>query len=93
MLYEILAIDVWGNSRDGYEINAQYRTGVTFECPDDADDATALKLLRRALGHRGDARGYHDPYQDAGQMFFCRNRDGMPAYVAYPVEVLDGKRA
>ena len=80
MLYEILAIDVWGNKRDGYEINDQHATGVIVDIPADADDKTALKLIRKALGHRADARGYHDPYQDEQGHCFHRNATGEPAY-------------
>lgn len=80
--WEILAIDVWGNAKDGYEINNQIRTDVKFTTPDDADDATCLKALRKALGHRASARGYSDPYGSDMQLFFCRNSDGKPAYVA-----------
>lgn len=80
--FEILAIDVWGNARDGFEINGQIRTGVFFWSTPETTDADALKALRGALGHKKDARGYSDPYQSEGMFCFHRNADDKPAYYA-----------
>ena len=30
--YQVLSLDVWGNARDGFEINAVYRTRDEVEC-------------------------------------------------------------
>lgn len=81
-MYEILAIDVWGNERDGFEINNMINTGVVFEVDDKDDDKKLLKRLRKALGHRADAKGYHDPFQDEYMLCFHRNKDGKPCYYA-----------
>ena len=80
MLHEILAIDVWGNARDGYEINDEHGTGVIVEIPASASDSEALKLIRKALGHRADARGYHDPIGSEDGYCFHKNKNGEPAY-------------
>lgn len=30
--YQVLSLDVWGNAKDGFEINAVYRTNEVVEC-------------------------------------------------------------
>lgn len=47
--YEIISYDVWGNARDGFEVNAAYRTGRTVEIDLEASDYA----INRALGVRG----------------------------------------
>lgn len=47
--YEIVDYDVWGNTRDGYEVNAAYNTGCYVDIPDNATDYQ----INRILGVRG----------------------------------------
>ena len=49
MRYRLYTYDLWGNARDGYDVNDVYRTGVVIELPDDASDY----LINRRLGERG----------------------------------------
>jgi hypothetical protein len=49
MKYEVISYDVWGNSRDGFEVNQAFHTGDYIELPDDASDY----LINRRLGVRG----------------------------------------
>ena len=43
--YEVISYDVWGNVRDGFEVNAAYRTGRVVEID---PDATAVIVGRSA---------------------------------------------
>ena len=47
--YEIISYDVWGNKKDGYEVNNAFRTGWFIELPEDASD----KQIRSALYRSG----------------------------------------
>lgn len=81
--HAILSLDVCGDAKDGWEINARYLTGRFVEIPENASDADALKLIRGALGHRKDARGYRSsPWWDTHEFGynFNRNDTGRPAY-------------
>jgi hypothetical protein len=80
--YEILNLDVWGNPTDGWDVNGMYHSGVFVDIPAGASDSEALKIIRSALGHRADARGYHDPWGAEGMYQFVRNDNEKPAYYA-----------
>ena len=84
--YRVVEVDVWGNAREGWDINNMFKTDIQFQVKNNASDAEALIAFRKALGHRADARGYHDPYQSEDQLFFCRNSDGKPAYIANRID-------
>ena len=47
--YDIITYDVWGNTRDGFNVNQAFRTGETVELPPNASDY----LINRRLGVRG----------------------------------------
>jgi hypothetical protein len=57
-VYNLLAIDVWGNAKEGYEINDSYRTDYLIGLNDEMSDEFIIKAVRRMLGHRADTRGY-----------------------------------
>jgi hypothetical protein len=40
-----ISYDVWGNSDDGYEVNAAYTTSVVYRISEDATDETILKTV------------------------------------------------
>jgi hypothetical protein len=42
--YQILSLDVWGNEKEGFEINAAYSTGRTYEI-DFENDYQIIKTL------------------------------------------------
>lgn len=82
--HEILAIDVWGNQKDGWEINDMKTTGTFVDLHDEMTDEEIIVAVRGALGHRKDARGYH--IQSSGEsvryggVCIDRNKNGKPAY-------------
>ena len=49
MAYEIITYDVWGNAKDGWEVNDAYRTGRHVRIRPDASDYA----INRAVGLRG----------------------------------------
>lgn len=80
--YRLCAIDVWGNARDGYDINSVCYVSpaayVTVDLSDVASDDDIIKLVRKAFGHRADSRAYTceaDEYQ------ILLYRKGEPAYL------------
>lgn len=44
--WEILTLDVWGNARDGYDVNNVFSSGQFIELPADFSDADVLKALK-----------------------------------------------
>jgi hypothetical protein len=47
--FDIIALDVWGNAREGFDVNAAYYTGRTIELDENASD----RAINRALNVRG----------------------------------------
>ncbi len=46
MKYTLLTYDVWGNEKDGYEVNNTFSTGTTIELPTNASDKDIKRALR-----------------------------------------------
>jgi hypothetical protein len=79
MILQLLAIDVLGNARDGYELNDWQDSGIRVEIHHTADETDIIKSIRAAWGHRADARGYYVEVTESTCNVF-RKRDGKPAY-------------
>ena len=48
--YKVISLDVWGNKRDGYEVNAAHYTGEVIEIPEsvmDGPDKAFYNYLRK----------------------------------------------
>lgn len=45
--YRLYSYDVWGNSRDGYEVNNVFRTGGVYELDDAWTDLQIIKELKK----------------------------------------------
>jgi hypothetical protein len=71
MKYQIISYDVWGNARDGFEVNAAYYTGKTIDIEPDASDYA----INRKLGIRGVTWDGEPEYTLYGTV----KRNGMPA--------------
>ena len=87
--HEVLAIDVWGNSVDGYEINDMCRTGILVDLDDNMSDDQVIKAVRKACGHRGDARRYVlDTFGSCSDTDMCitDKKSGKPCYYTRVVE-------
>lgn len=48
--FRVFSLDVWGNARDGYDVNEQHDTGteITYRYKDTLSDAQIIRGLRRA---------------------------------------------
>ena len=49
MQYKVISYDIWGNARDGFEVNQAFYTGDTVEVSDDTSD----RAINRRLGIQG----------------------------------------
>ena len=49
MEYEVITYDVWGNARDGFEVNQAFTTGHYIEVSEETSDMA----INRRLGIRG----------------------------------------
>jgi hypothetical protein len=45
-VWDIYSYDVWGNSRDGYEVNDTFKSGYEIELPEDYSDVQLLKAMK-----------------------------------------------
>lgn len=89
MLFQQIAIDVWGNARDGYEVNDEVATSFFVDIDlDEMNDAEIIKAVRSNLGHRADARGYTVKADEFGIKIY-RKSDGKPAYFLRPATPRD----
>ena len=46
MRYEIIDYDVWGNEKDGFEVNQAFYTGHYVDIPENASDAEVVRILK-----------------------------------------------
>jgi hypothetical protein len=82
MEYNILAIDVWGNKKDGFELNSAYTTNLVANISPTAKDVEVIKAIRKACGHRADARGYVCSVNDEYYIAIDCAKTGQPCYRA-----------
>lgn len=45
MKYQYISYDVWGNRKDGYEVNQSFLTSYFYEIPDDASDYQINRII------------------------------------------------
>ncbi len=45
--YRLISYDVWGNEKDGYEVNQAFTTSEYYELDDNADHTGIIKALRK----------------------------------------------
>lgn len=77
--YEWIDLDVWGNARDGFEVNNSWRTGLFIVIPDTATDRDILKALRDArILTRGATTRSVTIDGDDGMLFLEKVKDGSP---------------
>jgi hypothetical protein len=71
MKYEVITYDVWGNARDGFEVNQAFYSGRTVTLPENASDY----LINRRLSLQGVKWDGEPEYSLYGEL----KRNGMPA--------------
>jgi hypothetical protein len=93
MQYQLIVYDVWGNTRDGYEVNAAYTTANYIELNGDESDG----LINRRLNVLGviNARGTtwawesYTSMQEPGHTLYGTNKsNGKPVCELRAVEVV-----
>jgi hypothetical protein len=71
--FQFVTYDVWGNSTDGFEVNAAYTTSERIQVPVGASDKKFLSVAGI------DGRTYEvDPVSDETTVYIRRKRDGRP---------------
>jgi hypothetical protein len=46
MRYQLIEYDVWGNQRDGFEVNQSFYTDQYADIPEGASDAEIVRILK-----------------------------------------------
>ena len=70
MKYQLISYDVWGNARDGFEVNQAFTTGIYIDVSDDTSD----RAINRRLGFNGLSWD-----GDEQCLYATVKRNGMPA--------------
>jgi hypothetical protein len=78
--HRLLALDVWSNSKDGYEVNNAISCDETVELNDSMSDSDLIKAIRKSLGHRQDSRGYYIEGELEFGLYIYRKKDSKPCY-------------
>jgi hypothetical protein len=84
--HQILTLDVWGNARDGWEINNMYPYGESVDLSDDMTDAQILRATSIAMGG-GSAAGLEveaDMAIGDGDIYICVKKNGKPVVALRP---------
>ena len=84
--HRLLALDVWGNAKDGYEINDLVNCDERVELNDCMTDKAIIKAIRASLGHRADSRGYYLEGDLEYQLEVYKTKDSKPCYFTRHVE-------
>lgn len=69
---EIIALSVWGNAEDGYDVNDAMHTGRFIELP---EDYTKEDIIRECFDRHVDITIEDDGFTS---IFVDREEDGMP---------------
>lgn len=81
MKWRLIDYDVWGNARDGFEVNAAYTTSTYVEFDEGISDAALIKLLKReGLLKKGLRASSIDMDGDEYTIYFSDARNGRPEF-------------
>ena len=80
--YEVITYDVWGNAKDGFQVNDVFRTGRTIELDENASDYA----INRTLGVRGVAWTGVPEFTLYGEL----KRNGRPALELQAIRPIKG---
>lgn len=72
--YRWITYDVWGNSEDGYEVNAAYSTYSVWRFDKDVTDETVIKAVFEEDADQVEI----DPHCDEYGFVFLAKEDGKP---------------
>jgi hypothetical protein len=82
--WEVKSLDVWGNKKDGFEVNQEFGAGE-IEVPPMTDDAGLLKLLKDGGFIKESVRLSQVSFEDTGSGFIevANSKTGEPLYFLY----------
>jgi hypothetical protein len=89
MKYSIVFhFDVWGNKKDGFEVNDSRRLTEVIELSDSADDSEVLRALKVVGLIVKHARVNMFEFENLGESVGINQKDGRPLFTLEPVEEL-----
>ena len=79
-VYEIVVYDVWGNKKDGHEVNAEYKTGELVELGVVDNDRDIIKKLKEKgyIGQKKRYSSYEIEGEDGYVLYVHRAKDYYP---------------
>lgn len=75
--WDVHSLDVWGNAKNGYEVNQAYRTGRTVRLPESASKALICELLIYQDELVGKCKDFIID-NDSEQNIYVKDRKGKP---------------
>lgn len=91
--WEIRTYDVWGNARDGYEVNDIYYYPYDVEIQCDPTDKQIIQALKEAgvIGKYDRYATYEIHWGDENHAYVNRVRDGFPVCELFPVHRMNNE--
>ncbi len=84
--WQVADLDVWGNAKEGYEVNDVYRLDVYIELPDDVKKADVVKALKQVGYLRKHVQNRQLTMDDSEDFIFLeQTKDGCPVCYLYRV--------
>ena len=86
--YKLISYDVWGNAKEGFDVNDAHYTGLTVELPNDATDRQIVKALKVCgyLKKTLKTKSVHIHGDDEFAIYFDDARNGKPEGELRPIE-------
>lgn len=73
----IYVYDVWGNRRDGFEVNNEFRTGKSIRVPAGGTNQAIIRVLKRG-GYIARWTGVEAPDEDENDIWLENAKTGEP---------------
>lgn len=78
MKFNILSLSVWGNKKDGYEVNDTFSIGETIDINEDDTDKIIRKKFAKVMGIKSITRFTVESHER--DIFVNCSKTGKPAY-------------
>lgn len=80
MKFEVRSYDVWGNKKDGYEINNVFASDIIIVVPDDWSKSDIIKQLKEEWGMKKGYQARHFQFEgdDEYSLYLYRLSDYLP---------------
>jgi len=83
MKYKLYTYDLWGNKKDGYEINDLYPSNISLDIGPDDSDEIIIKKVRKEMIKKPHTKSF-TIYGDYADRIYVELR-GVPLYELRPV--------